>query len=48
MAQLALNARESSITKETLFYTNFRKDPNVFGILLWDRLIELAIKRVEI
>ena len=31
MAQLVLNIRELSITKETPFYANFGKDPNVFG-----------------
>ena len=43
MAQLALNARESSTTKETPFFANFFKDPNLFGIELPYRLAELAI-----
>ena len=47
MAQLVLNIRESSITKETPFYTNFGRNPNIFRTPLQDRSAESAIKRVE-
>ena len=30
LAQLALNARKSDTTKESPFFANFRKDPNLF------------------
>ena len=48
MAQLAINIKELSITKETPFYANFGKNPNVFRTPLQDRLVESVIKRVEI
>ena len=47
IAQLALSARESSTIKETPFFANFFKDPNLFGIELLYRLAELAIQKVE-
>ena len=43
IAQLALSARESSTIKETPFFANFFKDPNLFGIELPHRLAESAI-----
>ena len=43
IAQLALSARESSTTKETPFFTNYFRDPNLFGIDLLYRLAESAI-----
>ena len=48
MAQLALSARESSTTKELLFFTNFFRDPNLFGRELPHRSAESAIQKVEI
>ena len=47
IVQLALSARESSTTKEILFFANFFKDPNLFGIELPHRLAESAIEKVE-
>ena len=43
IAQLVLSARESSTIKETPFFANFFKDPNLFGIELPHRLAESAI-----
>ena len=47
MAQLALSARESSTTKESPFFANFFRDPNLFGRELPHRSAESAIQKVE-
>ena len=43
IAQLALSARESSITKESPFFANFFRDPNLFGRELPHRSAESTI-----
>ena len=47
ITRLALSTRESSTIKEILFFANFFKDPNLFGIELPYRLAESAIQKVE-
>lgn len=47
MAQLALNAKVSDTTKETPFFANFGKNPNLFGDERNHRSAQAAMERVE-
>ncbi len=46
MTQLALNAKISNITKITLFFVNYDKEPNLFEEERKHLLAQLAIERV--
>ena len=48
MAQLTLNAKVSNITKTTLFFANYEKEPNLFGRLRNQISIEATITRGNI
>ncbi len=47
MAQLALNAKVSNITKITLFFVNYNKKSNLFKKERIHLLAQLIIERIE-
>jgi hypothetical protein len=46
MAQLALNAKVSNITKITSFFANYGKEPNLFGEERTHLLAQLVIEKI--
>ncbi len=46
MTQLALNAKVSNITKITLFFVNYSKEPNLFKKERTHLLAQLVIERI--
>ena len=47
MAELALNNRILIIIKESAFYTNYNRYPNLFNILKKSPQVEAALKKIN-
>ena len=47
MAELALNNRTLTIIKESAFYTNYNRYPNLFNILKKSPQAEAALKKIN-